>query len=54
LFEPAVPNKLAAGAPSELGVFDPKLKDMLEIASGAIRWVGDAMRYEAIRDALLR
>jgi len=34
LLEPVVPNPLAPAAPP---VFDPKLKAMLEISSGAIR-----------------
>jgi hypothetical protein len=33
---------------------DPKPNAMLEVSSGAIRWVGNAMRSETIRDALLR
>lgn len=53
LLEPAVPNRLPPAAP-ELDVLDPKLNAMLEVSSGAIRWVGNAMRSETIRDALLR
>lgn len=48
---------MAPEAPPELGVFDPKLKpDMLEMSSGAIGWMWNAIGCEAkrVRDALVR